>query len=182
MVKRMINQTKAVPQPEAPAIPQENLQSIKLVASPGVPVVTKEAVTEKPQVYQLEILKKELLQNQQIIKALTQERDYYRKLHDRHILQRDIGKIRAAYPHEISGDCKELGEVFYSLMATGSLSPIEAYNICNHRKGKNVPPTMGDVATATGNDLYTRSQVEKMSQNEVDRNYVKILKSMEHWR
>ncbi len=115
---------------------------------------------------------------------MKKERDMYRALHDKHIRERDICKICAAYPDEISPDNCELGDDFYALMSTGKMDAVAAYEIVSKiMERQSKPPVMGDVSTkGRGSELLSRAQVEKMSQSEVDRNFARIMKSMEHWK
>lgn len=104
-------------------------------------------------------------------------------------LDNDLKMIKQAYPDVDVQSPLELGETFISLMATGRIDALTAYEAqlaMENRNKKPVPPSTGDIKT-TGSaekDYFTSAEVDKLPESAYDDPKImkKIRASMLRWK
>lgn len=98
-------------------------------------------------------------------------------------LKADLEAIKAKYPEVDTDDPRTLGEKFIKLMATGAVDAVEAYELTRPKeKQKAVSTGSTEGKPSVEKDYFTPSEVKKMSEAEISKNYEKIQKSMSKWR
>ena len=137
-------------------------------------------VTTDEQKEFIERLKKEALESDPELKAKNEELEYYRQQTIKAQMESDLTRIKTLDNTVKSLD--ELGEEFFKLIASG-VDAVVAYNAIKASKPQ-APPTMGDINSteAKEKDYFTREDVEKMTQEEVRKNFDKIRLSQSKWR
>lgn len=134
----------------------------------------------------VESLKKSVKETDPEILSMKQMLDHYQKLEMEQAFNRDLEAIKAIYPNEKAKSITDLGDEFLSLMASGKISPVVAYEAikANKERTNKTPASMGDVGSskAMEREFFTREEVRAMKQSEVSKNYEKIKKSMETWK
>ena len=128
----------------------------------------------------IEKLKKEALESDPEIQARNEELEYYRKQTIKAQMESDLTRIKTLDNTVKSLD--ELGEEFFKLIASG-VDAVIAYNAIKASKPQ-AQPTMGDINSTEPKekDFFTREEVEKMTQEEVRKNFDKIRLSQSKWR
>ena len=128
----------------------------------------------------IEKLKREALESDPELKAKNEELEYYRKQTIKAQMESDLTRIKTLDNTVKSLD--ELGEEFFKLIASG-VDAVIAYNAIKASKPQS-QPTMGDINSTEPKekDFFTREEVEKMTQEEVRKNFDKIRLSQSKWR
>lgn len=102
------------------------------------------------------------------------------------IFAQDLAAIRKMYPDEKAKNVTELGDEFMAMMATGQVDAVSAYEAVRAKRQRTAPkpPSTGKIqAGAAGQGAYyTREQVEAMSDEQIERNFDDIRRSMATWR
>ena len=137
-------------------------------------------VTTDEQKEFIERLKKEALESDPELKAKNEELEYYRQQTIKAQMESDLTRIKTL--DNTVKNLDELGEEFFKLIASG-VDAVIAYNAIKASKPQ-APPTMGDINSteAKEKDYFTREDVEKMTQEEVRKNFDKIRLSQSKWR
>lgn len=101
----------------------------------------------------------------------------------------DLEAIKKAYPDEKAETVGDLGLDFLKLMATGLLTPIQAYETLRNKKAdeNKMPPSTGDIKSAPSEqkDFYTPDEVDKFTSEDYDRDpklFEKVRRSMLKWK
>lgn len=154
---------------------QKQYERDRKAAADGVSVEQYERMTEE--------LRRSILESDPEIRQKDRLLEAFRQKEHAATLSNDLQAIKTAYPDERAGSVAELGEEFLTIMASGRVSPIAAYEAVRaERKRKGTPPpSMGSVGV-TGRDrseFYTREELDRMSPSQVHKNYDKVRKSME---
>lgn len=128
----------------------------------------------------IERLKKEALESDPELKAKDEELEYYRQQTIKAQMESDLARIKSL--DNTVKNLDELGEEFFKLIASG-VDAVIAYNAIKASRPQ-AQPTMGDInSTETKEkDYFTREEVEKMSQEDVRKNFEKIRLSQSKWR
>ena len=128
----------------------------------------------------IEKLKREALESDPELKAQNEELEYYRQQTIKAQMESDLTRIKTLDNTVKSLD--ELGEEFFKLIASG-VDAVIAYNAIKASKPQ-AQPTMGDINSTEPRekDFFTREEVEKMTQEEVRKNFDKIRLSQSKWR
>lgn len=73
---------------------------------------------------------------------------------------RDLARVREAYPELAAKSPKEVGEIYCRLMASGQVDPIVAYEaqVAANRRREPIPENMVSAKSAGGTKLYYSSQ------------------------
>lgn len=102
------------------------------------------------------------------------------------VFAQDMAAIRKMYPDEKAKSVTELGDEFMAMMATGQVDAVSAYEAVRAKRQRTAPkpPSTGKIqAGAAGQGAYyTREQVEAMSDEQIERNFDDIRRSMATWR
>lgn len=102
------------------------------------------------------------------------------------VFAQDLAAIRKMYPDEKAKNVTELGDEFMAMMATGQVDAVSAYEAVRAKRQRTAPkpPSTGKIqAGAAGQGAYyTREQVEAMSDEQIERNFDDIRRSMATWR
>lgn len=102
------------------------------------------------------------------------------------VFAQDLAAIRKMYPDEKAKNVTELGDEFMAMMATGQVDAVSAYEAVRAKRQRTdpKPPSTGKIqAGAAGQGAYyTREQVEAMSDEQIERNFDDIRRSMATWR
>lgn len=102
------------------------------------------------------------------------------------IFAQDLAAIRKMYPDEKAKNVTELGDEFMAMMATGQVDAVSAYEAVRAKRQRTAPkpPSTGKIqAGAAGQGAYyTREQVEAMSDEQIEKNFDDIRRSMATWR
>lgn len=105
-------------------------------------------------------------------------------------ISEDLRAIKEAYPEADVSSIEDMGEVFFSLMASGSVDAVTAYEaqaLYESRKNSNIPSSMGSVRAsgATGEkEYYSPEEVDRLSDSDFDSDpnlWGKVRKSMLKW-
>ncbi len=109
-----------------------------------------------------------------------QEAEYFRNREVERLMREDLSKVQKLDPKIKS--LNELGEPFFRMISSGVDAETAYHAIKATLKPNN--PSSGDINTTTTpeKEFYTKEEVAKMSQSEVEKNYDKIRKSMNKWR
>lgn len=102
------------------------------------------------------------------------------------IFAQDMASIRKIYPDEKAKNVTELGDEFMAMMATGQVDAVSAYEAVRAKRQRTAPkpPSTGKIqAGAAGQGAYyTREQVNAMSDEQIERNFDDIRRSMATWK
>lgn len=106
------------------------------------------------------------------------------------VFEDDIKAIKDAYPDVKAKSVYDLGEKYWSLMKTGELSALEAYEVIRkleERGKKTPPPSTGSTKSAAGKaekDYYSSEEVDNLTEKDLDDPKIleKVFKSMTKWR
>lgn len=102
------------------------------------------------------------------------------------IFAQDMAAIRKIYPDEKAKNVTELGDEFMAMMATGQVDAVSAYEAVRAKRQRTAPkpPSTGKIqAGAAGQGAYyTREQVNAMSDEQIERNFDDIRRSMATWK
>lgn len=102
------------------------------------------------------------------------------------VFAQDLAAIRKIYPDEKAKNVTELGNEFMAMMATGQVDAVSAYEAVRAKRQRTAPkpPSTGKIqAGAAGQGAYyTREQVEAMSDEQIEKNFDDIRRSMATWR
>lgn len=101
----------------------------------------------------------------------------------------DLEIIKKAYPDEKAETVSDLGLDFLKLMATGLLTPLQAYETLRNKKAdeNKMPPSTGDIKStpAEQKDFYTPDEVDKFTADDYDRDpklFERVRRSMLKWK
>lgn len=141
-------------------------------------------VTMEQQQKMAEYIRRDLLQNDPELRAARERLEHYQQMEMEQAFERDLAAIKAAYPKEQAKSIDELGPEFLSIMASGKVSPLSAYEAILAERKRNAPaPSMGDVATGGGeSDFFTVEEVRAMTPAQVEKNLDKIDASARRWK
>ena len=85
--------------------------------------------------------------------------------------RQDLDRVRAVYPDLAAGSPEEVGEVYCRLMATGSVDPVEAYEVqlAADRRRRGAPDDMVS-ASANGSAAlyYSSAELDRLTQKELE--------------
>lgn len=102
------------------------------------------------------------------------------------VFAQDLAAIRKMYPDEKAKSVTELGDEYMAMMATGQVDAVSAYEAVRAKRQRTSPkpPSTGRIqAGAAGQGAYyTREQVEAMSDEQIEKNFDDIRRSMATWR
>ena len=121
---------------------------------------------------------------------LEEELETLREEERNRVFEDDLKAIKDAYPEVKAKSVRELGEKYWSLMKTGELSAVEAYEVIRklEERGKKTPPpstgSVKQVAGKTEKEFYSSEEVDELSEKDLDDPKIlnKVLKSMTKWR
>lgn len=121
---------------------------------------------------------------------LEEELEALREEKRKRVFEDDLKAIKDAYPEVKAKSVRELGEKYWSLMKTGELSAVEAYEVIRklEERGKKTPPpstgSVKQIAGKTEKEFYSSEEVDKLSSKDLDdpKTLDKVLKSMTKWR
>lgn len=121
---------------------------------------------------------------------LEEELEALREEKRNRVFEDDLKAIKDAYPEVKAKSIRELGEKYWSLMKTGELSAVEAYEVIRklEERGKKTPPpstgSVKQVAGKTEKEFYSSEEVDELSEKDLDDPKIlnKVLKSMTKWR
>lgn len=121
------------------------------------------------------------LQSDPQIMQMNEELERYRLMEFERVKSDDLKVIQEVDPKIKSVD--ELGEKFFRLRANG-IDTLTAYHAIKQAAPKKVVAQMGDISASSAieKDFFTREEVARMSQSEVDKNFETIKKSMTKWK
>lgn len=118
------------------------------------------------------------------IQRQTAELNQFRAMQMQQVFDQDLKAIKKAYPDEKAASVTELGEEYMTMMATGKVSALAAYEAVRAQKNRQAPPppSMGDVGAAGKEQgFFTKEEVQKMTPAQVSKNFEKIRASMSKW-
>lgn len=118
------------------------------------------------------------------IQRQAAELGQFRAMQMQQVFDRDLKEIKKVYPDEKAASVTDLGEEYMTMMATGKVSALAAYEAVRAQKNRQAPPppSMGDVGGAGKEQgFFTKEEVEKMTPAQVSKNYEKIRASMSRW-
>lgn len=102
------------------------------------------------------------------------------------VFEQDMAAIRKMYPDEKAKSVTELGDEYMALMATGQVDAVTAYEAVRAKRNRTAtkPPSTGKIHSGAAGQgaYYTREQVEAMSDEQIERNFDDIRRSMATWR
>lgn len=102
------------------------------------------------------------------------------------VFAQDLAAIRKMYPDEKAKSVTELGDEYMAMMATGQVDAVSAYEAVRAKRQRTAPkpPSTGKIqAGAAGQGAYyTREQVNAMSDEQIERNFDDIRRSMATWK
>ncbi len=101
----------------------------------------------------------------------------------------DLEAIKKAYPDEKATSVFDLGEEFLTLMSTGCISALSAYEVLRKEKEKKVkvPVSTGDIKTTSTEekDFYTPEEVDRLTAEDYDKDpklMERVRRSMLKWK
>lgn len=101
------------------------------------------------------------------------------------VFAQDMQQIRALYPDEKAKSVTEFGDEFMTMMASGQVDAVSAYEAIRAKRQRTAPkpPSTGKIqATAAKKGAYyTRDEVNAMSDEQIEKNYEDIRRSMAKW-
>lgn len=121
------------------------------------------------------------LQSDPQVLQMNEELERYRLMEFERVKSDDLKAIQEVDPKIKSVD--EMGEKFFQLRANG-IDTLTAYHAIKQATPKKVVTQMGDISASSAieKDFFTREEVARMSQSEVDKNFDTIKKSMTKWK
>ena len=168
----------------------------------GRPIDSKQALDEYTQQHQIaqmadkngisfqeqqQLLKQTVQQSPEFKKAvkeaqeLKQQVSQYRTIAEQQIFDKDLTEVLKHNPKETAKSIDDLGETFARARSMGA-SVLEAYNfsLIEKQRLNPKPQSMGDINVSgdAKDKNFTMAQIESMSQSEINKNYVAIMKSL----
>lgn len=112
-------------------------------------------------------------------RLIEQLQEQVTSIESERLMQADLAELRRIDPSLKS--LEDLGDTYKNLMATGIVSPEEAYWAVKQKEGANhvtPPKEIGKVATGTAEkDYYSDAEIDAMSSEELTKNWKKVMAS-----
>lgn len=126
---------------------------------------------EAQKAYEDEMRKRILESDPEIARDRARLREYVEREREQ-TFTKDLEAIKQKWPDEKASTINDLGDDFMTLMATGCISAVEAYEVLRSRRAQAPapPPSTGDItaAPAPEKEFYTPEEVDRLTSSQLD--------------